>query len=88
MFFIARSLVCIGLVASAVPATSGPDGLSAGSLLQLTAGSTAAALERYCSENPARCLRAARAVAESAQAPDGVPTRKLHSLSAPARLRS
>ncbi len=87
MFFVARSFVCIGLVASALPAPSGPDAHGAGTLLQATAGSTAAALERYCADNPARCLRAARATAEAARFPDDASPRKLRTVPAPASLK-
>lgn len=88
MFFVARSLICIGLVASALPVASGPDARGAGTLLQATAGSTAAALERYCTDNPARCLRAARAGSEAARITDGGPIRKLRAAPAPGSLRS
>lgn len=87
MFFVARSFLCIGLVASALPAPSGPDARGAGTVLQVAAGSTAAALQRYCAENPGRCLHAAQAAAEAARAPDGAPPRKLRTVPAPASPR-
>lgn len=86
MFFVARSFVCIGLVASALPAPSGSDEHGADTLLQVAAGSTAAAVERYCADNPARCLRAARATAEAARRPAETPPRKLRTVPAPASL--
>ena len=87
MFFVARSLVCIGLVASALPAPAGTNAPPADDLLQSAAVSTAAALERYCAQNPARCLQAARAAAELPRAPEGAP-RKLRSVAPAPNLRS
>lgn len=87
MFFVARSFVCIGLVVSALPAPTGT-APRVGDLAQHAAVSTAAALERYCAENAARCLQAARLAAELPRAPDGATPRKLRSIAAPANLRS
>lgn len=88
MFFVARSIVCIGLVVSALPVATKPGASLTEDVLPMAAGSSAAGLERYCAQNPARCLQAVRAAVEPAPLVEGAPARKLHSLAPPQNLRS
>lgn len=88
MFFVARSLVCIGLVAAALPPSAPTGAPDAADLIRGAAVPAVAALERYCAQNPGRCLQAVRAAAEPARTLEGTTPRKLRSMPLAAGLRS